>query len=81
MDAYDTPIEDLGLSSLTYDCIKQNNIETVGQIMEMNGWQLLSIRNLERSSCYELRQQLIKHGFMSAFEPIGPFAYVWFNDA
>jgi len=81
MDAYDMPIEDLGLSSPTYDCIKQSNIETVGQIMEMNGWELLSIRKLARSSCYELRQQLIRHGFMNAFEPIGPFAYIMFNDA
>lgn len=81
MDAYDTPIENLELSSATYDCIKQSNIETVGQIMEMNGWQLLSIPKLARSSCYELRQQLIRHGFMNAYEPVGPFAYVWFNDA
>ncbi len=71
---YETPIEDLNLSVRTYNCLKRSNITKVGQILAMDEKDLLSVRNFGRKSYDELRDQLIKHGFMSANTPIGPFA-------
>ena len=70
---FDTPIEDLNLSVRTYNCLKRSNITKVGQILAMDEKDLLSVRNFGRKSYDELRDQLIKHGFMSAAQPIGPF--------
>lgn len=71
---YETPIEDLNLSVRTYNCLKRSNITKVGQILAMDEKDLLSVRNFGRKSYDELRDQLIKHGFMTAGQPLGPFA-------
>lgn len=71
---YDTPIEDLNLSVRTYNCLKRSNITKVGQILQMDEKDLLSVRNFGRKSYDELRASLISHGFMSSGNPIGPFA-------
>ncbi len=71
---FDTPIEDLNLSVRTYNCLKRSNITKVGQILQMDEKDLLSVRNFGRKSYDELRAQLISHGFMNANNPIGPFA-------
>jgi DNA-directed RNA polymerase subunit alpha len=71
---FETPIEDLNLSVRTYNCLKRSNITKVGQILQMDEKDLLSVRNFGRKSYDELRDQLVKHGFMSANSPIGPFA-------
>jgi len=71
---FDTPIEDLNLSVRTYNCLKRSNITKVGQILQMDEKDLLSVRNFGRKSYDELRAQLINHGYMSAAAPIGPFA-------
>ncbi len=77
---YDTPIEELNLSVRTYNCLKRSNITKVGQILSMDEKDLLSVRNFGRKSYDELRQQLINHGFMSAGQPVGPFAGSGFGD-
>ncbi|MEI6043997.1 MAG: DNA-directed RNA polymerase subunit alpha [Chloroflexota bacterium] len=71
---FDTPIEDLNLSVRTYNCLKRSNITKVGQILQMDEKDLLSVRNFGRKSYDELRAQLINHGYMSSASPIGPFA-------
>ena len=71
---YETPIEDLNLSVRTYNCLKRSNITKVGQILQMDEKDLLSVRNFGRKSYDELRAQLISHGFMTAANPTGPFA-------
>jgi len=71
---YDTPIEDLNLSVRTYNCLKRSNITKVGQILQMDEKDLLSVRNFGRKSYDELRAQLISHGFMTSANPLGPFA-------
>ena len=71
---FDTPIEDLNLSVRTYNCLKRSNITKVGQILQMDEKDSLSVRNFGRKSYDELRAQLISHGYMSAAAPIGPFA-------
>lgn len=71
---YETPIEELSLSVRTYNCLKRSNITKVGQILQMDEKDLLSVRNFGRKSYDELHQKLIEHKFMSAANPIGPFA-------
>jgi DNA-directed RNA polymerase subunit alpha len=71
---FDTPIEDLNLSVRTYNCLKRSNITKVGQILQMDEKDLLSVRNFGRKSYDELRAQLINHGYMSSANPIGPFS-------
>jgi DNA-directed RNA polymerase subunit alpha len=71
---YETPIEELSLSVRTYNCLKRSNITKVGQILSMDEKDLLSVRNFGRKSYVELRDQLVSHSFMTAGNPIGPFA-------
>jgi len=71
---FETPIEDLNLSVRTYNCLKRSNITKVGQILQMDEKDLLSVRNFGRKSYDELRAQLISHGFMTSAVPLGPFA-------
>jgi DNA-directed RNA polymerase subunit alpha len=61
---YDTPIEELGLSARTYNCLKRSNISKVGEILEKDEADLLALRNFGRKSLDELRDQLIAHGFI-----------------
>ena len=73
MEAYDRPLEDLRLSVRTYNCLKRIGLQTVGDILRLTPGQLWQVRNLSYTSFAELHSQLIAYGFMSAFEPIGPF--------
>ena len=77
---YETPIEELSLSVRTYNCLKRSNITKVGQILMMDEKDLLSVRNFGRKSYDELRAQLINHSYMSAANPVGPFAGGGFGD-
>jgi DNA-directed RNA polymerase alpha subunit len=55
---YDMPIEQLDLSSRTYNCLKRSQITKVGQILEMSESELLSLRNFGQKSLSELREKL-----------------------
>jgi len=55
---YDMPIEQLELSSRTYNCLKRSQITKVGQILEMSPDELLALRNFGQKSLTELRQRL-----------------------
>ncbi len=79
-NVFETPIEELNLSVRTYNCLKRSNITKVGQILMMDEKDLLSVRNFGRKSYVELKEQLVKHGFMKQNEPIGPFAGTGFGD-
>jgi DNA-directed RNA polymerase subunit alpha len=61
---YDTPIEELGLSARTYNCLKRSNISKVGEILEKDEADLLALRNFGRKSLDELRDALIAHNFI-----------------
>jgi DNA-directed RNA polymerase subunit alpha len=63
-DIYDTPIEELDLSTRTYNCLKRADITKVGQVMEMDEKALLSVRNLGQKSMEEIRDKLIERGFL-----------------
>jgi DNA-directed RNA polymerase subunit alpha len=55
---YDMPIEQLELSSRTYNCLKRSQITKVGQILEMSEDELLALRNFGHKSLGELRERL-----------------------
>lgn len=63
-DIYDTPIEELDLSTRTYNCLKRADITKVGQVLEMDEKALLSVRNLGQKSMDEIRDKLIERGFI-----------------
>jgi DNA-directed RNA polymerase subunit alpha len=63
-DIYDTPIEDLDLSTRTYNCLKRADITKVGQVLEMDEKALLSVRNLGQKSMEEIRDKLIERGYI-----------------
>jgi DNA-directed RNA polymerase subunit alpha len=63
-DIYDTPIEDLDLSTRTYNCLKRADITKVGQVLQMDEKALLSVRNLGQKSMEEIRDKLVDHGYI-----------------
>lgn len=54
----ETPIEELELSTRTYNCLKKTKIFTVGDIIEKSAEELLEIRNFGETSLEEIRQKL-----------------------
>ncbi len=63
-DVYDTPIEDLDLSTRTYNCLKRADITKVGQVLQMDEKALLSVRNLGQKSMEEIRDRLVERGYI-----------------
>lgn len=63
-DVYDTPIEELDLSTRTYNCLKRADITKVGQVLQMDEKALLSVRNLGQKSMEEIRDKLVDRGYI-----------------
>lgn len=63
-DIYDTPIEELDLSTRTYNCLKRADITKVGQVLQMDEKALLSVRNLGQKSMDEIRVRLVERGYI-----------------
>src|SRR4029078_2841835 len=63
-DIYETPIEDLDLSTRTYNCLKRADITKVGQVLQMEEKELLSVRNLGQKSMEEIRDKLVERGYI-----------------
>ncbi len=61
---YDMPIEELDLSTRSYNCLKRSNITKVGQVLAMNEDDLLSVRNFGRKSLDELYDRLRVRGLI-----------------
>ncbi|MDO5077046.1 DNA-directed RNA polymerase subunit alpha [Corynebacterium sp.] len=56
--AYSTPIEDLNFSVRSYNCLKRQEIHTVGELAECNESDLLDIRNFGQKSIDEVKIKL-----------------------
>ena len=68
-EKYDTPIETLGLSARTLNCLRRGNITKVGQVLEKSDEALLKgLRNFGEKSLAEMKKQLAAHGFAVAAE-------------
>lgn len=64
-EVYDTPIEDLDLTTRTYNCLKRADITKIGQLLQMDEKDLLSVRNLGSKSIDEIKDKLIEQGYLS----------------
>jgi DNA-directed RNA polymerase subunit alpha len=65
-DVYDTPIEDLDLTTRTSNCLRRADITKIGQLLQMDEKDLLAVRNLGSKSIDEIREKLVEHGFLAA---------------
>jgi DNA-directed RNA polymerase subunit alpha len=57
-ELYNTPVEDLKLSSRTLNCLRRGNIRTVGEVLERSREELLALRNFGERSLQELYAKL-----------------------
>ena len=58
------PIEELGLSVRAFNCLKANDITTVGQLLGKKEDELLSLRNFGRKSLDEIKEKLVEKGYV-----------------
>ncbi len=56
--ALDTPIEELDLSVRSYNCLKRQGVNTIGQLTECSEADLLNIRNFGAKSIEEVKDKL-----------------------
>ncbi|MSQ06301.1 MAG: DNA-directed RNA polymerase subunit alpha [Dehalococcoidia bacterium] len=61
-EIYQTPIDKLGLSPRTLNCLKRAHIGKVGEVLEMSNEDLLKIRNFGEKSLEELQRKLSELG-------------------
>ena len=64
----DTPIEELDLSVRAFNCLKANDIATVGQLLQKKEEELLALRNFGRKSLDEIKEKLVEKGFIKPEE-------------
>jgi DNA-directed RNA polymerase subunit alpha len=62
----ETPIEELDLSVRAFNCLKANDITTVGQLLGKKEEELLSLRNFGRKSLDEIKEKLVEKGYVPA---------------
>ena len=60
----DTPIEELDLSVRAFNCLKANEIQTVGQLLQKREEELLALRNFGRKSLDEIKEKLVEKQFI-----------------
>ncbi len=60
----ETPIEELDLSVRAFNCLKANDITTVGQLLTKKEEELLGLRNFGRKSLDEIKEKLVEKGFV-----------------
>lgn len=60
-ELFSQPIDILGLSNRPKNCLKDNKIETIGELVRMTREQLLLLRNLGDKSLEEIEQKLKEH--------------------
>ncbi len=58
----DSKIEELDFSVRTYNCLKKENINTIGELVQLSEKQLLEIRNLGQKSLDEIKEKLVDRG-------------------
>jgi DNA-directed RNA polymerase subunit alpha len=64
----DTPIEELDLSVRAFNCLKANEIQTVGQLLQKREEELLALRNFGRKSLDEIKEKLVEKNFIKPEE-------------
>jgi len=64
----ETPIEELDLSVRAFNCLKANDITSVGQLLTKKEDELLGLRNFGRKSLDEIKEKLVEKGFVQPEE-------------
>jgi DNA-directed RNA polymerase subunit alpha len=67
---YDVPIEQLGLSSRTLNCLKRSKVSNVGQLLEKSREELEAMKGFGRRSLEEVWDRLQARGFKVAEEEV-----------
>jgi DNA-directed RNA polymerase subunit alpha len=52
----------------SYNCLKREGIDTIGQLATMSEEELMNIRNLGMKSVDEIRSKLLEYGYTLASE-------------
>ena len=60
---YERHVEDLELTVRSYNCLKREGVDTIGQLATMTEEELMNIRNLGMKSVDEIRSKLIEYGY------------------
>lgn len=56
-------VEDLELTVRSYNCLKREGVDTIGQLATMTEEELMNIRNLGMKSVDEIRSKLTEYGY------------------
>ena len=56
-------VEELELSVRSYNCLKNANIQTIGELMQKTEAEMLRTKNFGRKSLNEIKEILAKWGF------------------
>ncbi len=65
------PVEDLELTVRSYNCLKREGVDTIGQLATMTEEELMNIRNLGMKSVDEIRSKLMEYGYELESEGLG----------
>jgi DNA-directed RNA polymerase subunit alpha len=65
LEQYNMPIEELGLSVRTANCLKRSGVTKVGELFEKTDRELLNIKNFGQRTLDEVNEQLRERGFVS----------------
>lgn len=69
--ADERPVEDLELTVRSYNCLKREGVDTIGQLATMTEEELMNIRNLGMKSVDEIRSKLLEYGYSLESEGTG----------
>lgn len=67
-DVYNRTIDELGLSTRTYNSLRRADITTIGRLLELDDRALHGIRNLGPKGVEEIRQRLAALGYLEGSE-------------
>lgn len=62
MDLRNKPVDELELTVRTYHCLKNANIQTIGELLARTEWDLLRSKTFGRKSLNEIRKVLSDFG-------------------
>lgn len=65
LEQYNMPLEDLGLSVRTFNCLKRAGLTKAGELIEKSDDELLGIKNFGQKALEEVKRRLVELGFVS----------------
>lgn len=72
LEQYNMPVEELGLSVRTFNCLKRAGITKAGELLEKSDEDLINIKNFGQKALIEVRSQLRELGFVPQDEEVKP---------